>query len=228
MLWNSVRQATIWVIGLVLAAYFVFTLVGIHHFGMDEPGLIDSIRGNESNDKYRRTMEWATGLDAQGNENIPAGERIFNCNWDDFPKLFFLDQKHSYVYGLDPNYLYTQNPDLYKQLQDITNAKVDDAGPIIREKFGARFIFADAKENDDMVAKGLDSGWMEVVYEDDEGRILKIRDQKGQPPILMNRKQRKKNGSSMKKRRRQIKRPLTTTTKTTTMTRGISPRSKTR
>jgi len=182
VLWNSVRQATVWVIGIVLAAYFVFTLIGIHHFGMDEPGLIDSIRGNESNDKYRRTMAWATGLDAQGNENIPAGERIFNCNWDDFPKLFFLDQKHSYVYGLDPNYLYTQNPDLYKQLQDITNAKVDDAGPIIREKFGARFIFADAKENDDMIAKGLDSGWMEVVYEDDEGRILKIRDQKGQPP----------------------------------------------
>ncbi|MGH7783173.1 MAG: hypothetical protein ACREO5_04950, partial [Candidatus Binatia bacterium] len=26
------------------------------------------------------------------------------------------------------------------------------------------------------------SGWMEIVYEDDEARILKIRDQKGQPP----------------------------------------------
>lgn len=180
--WNSAKQASAWVIGIVLAAYFVITLTGFHHFGIDEGGLVDSIRSNEPNDKYRRTMEWATGLDAQGNENIPAGERIFNCNWDDFPKLFFLDQKHSYVYGLDPNYLYSQNPDLYKELQDITNAKVDDAGPIIREKFGARFIFADAKENDDMIAKGLDSGWMEVVYEDDEARILKIRDQKGQPP----------------------------------------------
>jgi hypothetical protein len=127
-------------------------------------------------------MQWATGRDAQGNENIPAGERIFNCSWDDFPKLFFYDQKHSYVYGLDPNYLYSENPDLYKQLVDITAGKVDDAAPIIRDKFGARYIFADAKENEDMIAKLLESGWVETVYEDEEARLLKIRDQKGAAP----------------------------------------------
>ena len=92
-------------------------------------------------------MEWATGPMGR-KENIPAGERIFNCNWDDFPKLFFYDQKHSYVYGLDPNYLYSENPDLYKSLMDITNGKIDDPAPVIREKFGARYVFADAKEND--------------------------------------------------------------------------------
>jgi len=32
------------------------------------------------------------------------------------------------------------------------------------------------------MAKLLDSGWADTVYEDDEGRLLKIRDQKGQPP----------------------------------------------
>jgi hypothetical protein len=127
-------------------------------------------------------MAWATGVDEKGNENIPAGERIFNCNWDDFPKLFFLDTKHSYVYGLDPNYLYSENPELYKLLQDITNAKIDDAAPIIRDKFGSRYIFADAKENEDMFAKLLESGWVDMVYEDDEARILKIRDVKGEPP----------------------------------------------
>jgi hypothetical protein len=180
--WNSVRRGTPWIVGTLLGLYLVFTFVGFHHLGIDhQAGLVASIRRNQANDKYRRTMAWATGFDAQGNENIPAGERIFNCNWDDFPKLFFLDQKHAYVSGLDPNYLYSQNPDLYQELQDITNAKVDDAGPIIREKFGARFIFADAEENEDMIAKGLHSGWMELVYEDDEARILKIRDQKGQP-----------------------------------------------
>ncbi|MEP6847800.1 MAG: hypothetical protein ABI999_03015 [Acidobacteriota bacterium] len=180
--WNSVKLACAWVIGIVLTVFFVYNLTGIHSFGLNEDGLVSIIKGNESADRYRRTMEWATGLDEKGNENIPAGERIFNCNWDDFPKLFYFDTKHTYVYGLDPNYLYSQNPDLYKLLIDITNGKTEDAGPIIREKFGARFIFADAKENDDMIAKGLESGWMEIVYEDDEGRLIKIRDQKGQPP----------------------------------------------
>src|SRR5688572_12182449 len=126
-------------------------------------------------------MEWATGVDANGNENIPAGERIFNANWDDFPKLFFFNQKHQYVYGLDPNYLYSQNPDLYKLLLDITSGKTDDAGPLIREKFGANYVFTDGKENDEMVAKLLASGWADVVYDDDEGRILKIRAEKGEP-----------------------------------------------
>ncbi|MFH4325159.1 hypothetical protein WAJ71_21690, partial [Acinetobacter baumannii] len=76
-------------------------------------------------------MEWATGKDENGNSNIPDGERIFNANWDDFPKLFFYDTRHSYVYGLDPNYLYSANPDLYRLLLDITNAKIDDAAPLI-------------------------------------------------------------------------------------------------
>ena len=89
-------------------------------------------------------MAWATGVDASGKENIPAGQRIFNANWDDFPKLFFLNTKHSYVYGLDPNYLYSQNPELYKLLLDITGAKTDDPAPLIRERFGANYVFADA------------------------------------------------------------------------------------
>jgi len=184
LFWNSVKLATVWVIGIVLTVFFVYNLTGFHHFGIDESGLVDIIRGNEAGDRYRRTMEWATGLDEKGNENIPAGERIFNCNWDDFPKLFYYDTKHAYVFGLDPNYLYSQNPDLYKLLLDITSGKTEDAGPIIREKFGARFIFADAKENDDMIAKGIDRGWMEIVYEDDEARIVKIRDQKGSAPAV--------------------------------------------
>jgi hypothetical protein len=120
-------------------------------------------------------MTWAK-------QNIPAGERIFNCNWDDFPKLFFFDQMHSYVYGLDPNYLYSKDPELYTLLMDITQAKKDDPAPLIRDKFGSRWVFADAKENTDLIAKLLDSGWAEIAYEDDEARIVKIRDQKGAPP----------------------------------------------
>ncbi|MEQ1763900.1 MAG: hypothetical protein ABL984_12255 [Pyrinomonadaceae bacterium] len=179
--WGIIREGTAWAIGILLGLWFLFNMIGFHKFGIDQEGLAETIRGNEANDRYRRSMEWATGVDANGSENIPAGERIFNANWDDFPKLFFFNQKHSYVYGLDPNYLYSQNPDLYKLLLDITSAKTDEAGPLIREKFGANYVFTDGKENDEMVAKLLASGWADVVYDDDEGRILKIRAEKGEP-----------------------------------------------
>lgn len=180
--WRSFREASAWVIGIVLTIYFLVNVTGFHRFGIDQEGLAETIAANEANDKYQRAMAWATGTDESGKENIPKGERIFNANWDDFPKLFFFNTKHSYVYGLDPNYLYSQNPDLYKLLQDITGGKVEDAAPLIREKFGANYIFTDAKENDDMVAKLLESGWVDMVYEDDEARLLRIRPEKGETP----------------------------------------------
>ena len=179
--WNLVRQASVWVVGILLVIFWFYNLIGLHKFGFDEAGMIDNIASNEPADKYRRAMEWATGLDETGADNIPKGERIFNCTWDDFPKLFFYDTKHTYVYGLDPNYLYTENPELYKLLKDLTEGKIEDPAPLIRDKFGSNYIFADAKENTDMIAKALESGWVETVYEDDEARLLKIRAQKGQP-----------------------------------------------
>ena len=144
--------------------------------------MIDNITSNEPGDKYRRAMEWATGLDETGADNIPKGEIIFNCTWDDFPKLFFYNTKHRYVYGLDPNYLYSENPELYKLLKDLTEGKIDDPAPLINEKFGANYIFADAKENTDMIAKALESGWVETIYEDDEARLFRIRPVKGDAP----------------------------------------------
>ncbi|HUR98926.1 MAG TPA: hypothetical protein VMZ26_12740 [Pyrinomonadaceae bacterium] len=179
---HALKLVGIAALGFFLTVYFVFNFRGVHAFGVDQEGIAETIANNDSDYRYRRAMAWATGVDSNGKDNIAAGERIFNCNWDDFPKLFFLDTKHSYVYGLDPNYLYSKNPELYKLLQDITNAKVDDAAPVIREKFGANYVFADAKENEDMFAKLLESGWVEMAYEDDEARILKIRETKGEPP----------------------------------------------
>ncbi len=179
--WASARTASVWVIGIALVIFWFYNLTGLHSFGFNEPGMIDNIKSNEPNDKYRRVMEFATGLDETGAENIPKNEIIFNCTWDDFPKLFFFNTKHRYVYGLDPNYLYSENPELYTSLKDLTEGKIDDPAPVIREKFGARYIFADAKENTDMIAKMLESGWVETIYEDDEARMFKIREVKGDP-----------------------------------------------
>lgn len=180
-IWANVRAASVWVIGISLTVVFLASLVGFHKLGFDFAGVSENIASNEPADKYKKTMEWATGLDETGAENIPAGELIFNCTWDDFPKLFFYNTKHRYVYGLDPNYLYSENPEQYKMLKDLTEGKIDDPAPMIREKFGARYVFADAKENTDLFAKLLSSGWGEIIYEDEDARLLKIRDVKGDP-----------------------------------------------
>ena len=67
-------------------------------------------------------------------------------------------------------------------MQDINAGKVDDPAPEIRDNFGSKYIFSDTKENQDFIAKTLNSGWADKVYDDDEAIILKIRDVKGTPP----------------------------------------------
>ena len=179
---GAFKQTAPWVIGIFFVGLMFYNYIGINikPFGMKyleikQEGLITSIRKNEPNDKYEEAMNWAV-------ENIPAGERIFNCNWDDFPKMFFFDTKHSYVYGLDPNYLFSQDEELYKLVKEITDGKIDDPAPLIRDKFGSRYIFSDAKENEDFIAKILQSGWAETVYEDGEAYFIMIREDKGEPP----------------------------------------------
>lgn len=174
---DNLKQAGLWLLGLVLVGWITYNLAGIdltRWIDFRQSGLISSIRSNESDDRYRRAMNWAV-------QNIPEGERIFNCNWDDFPKLFFLDQKHTYVYGLDPNYLYSENPELFKLIGPLTSGKEENPGPIIREKFRANYIFTDAKENEDLVANCIQSGWCETAYEDDEAIFLRIREKQGEP-----------------------------------------------
>ena len=82
---TAARQASVWVLGIALCVFWMYNLTGLHSWGFDVPGMIDNISSNEPADKYRRAMEWATGLDETGAENIPKGEMIFNCTWDDFP-----------------------------------------------------------------------------------------------------------------------------------------------
>lgn len=163
-----------YMLGAVLLFIMFFNFGGTKLLGLKQEDLLSSIQKNEKHDKYEEAMDWAK-------ENIPADEVIFNCNWDDFPKLFYFNTKHKYVWGLDPNYLYSQDPDLFRLVKDITAGKIEDPAPIIREKFKSKWIFSDARENEDFIAKILESGWAKTRYEDGEAYILEIVNEKSEP-----------------------------------------------
>jgi hypothetical protein len=132
-----------------------------------------SIAGEAEPDRYRGGMQWIRA-------NVPADQIIFNTDWDDFPKMFYYDINHTYVSGLDPNYLLDKNPELSKLYEDITLGKTKDAAPIIRDRFGARYVFSDNEDvHNDFYFNAKESGWFDIVYEDEECTVLHIRDQKG-------------------------------------------------
>ena len=109
--------------------------------------------------------------------NVPPGHIVFNTDWDDFPRLFYYDPTHSYVSGLDPTYLYDRSPELSELYDSITLGKEEDPGPLIRDRFGARYVFTD-NSHDDFFLNARESGWLEIAYEDADCTIFHIRDQK--------------------------------------------------
>jgi len=135
---------------------------------------INDIAGSEPHDYYRGGAQWL-------HANLQPGQIVFNTDWDDFPRLFYYDLSHTYVSGLDPTYLYDKDPALSQLYDRITLGEEEDPGPLIRDRFGARYVFTD-NSHQDFFDNAQASGWFEIVYEDKECTVLHIRDQKVEPP----------------------------------------------
>jgi hypothetical protein len=143
----------------------------------------NDIAGMAGPERYRKGSEWLKA-------NVPAGEPVFNSDWDDFPKLFFYDPQRPWIAGLDPTYLLDRDRELMRHYERIGRGEEEDPGPIIREKFClgegdarrcARYVITD-HEHEGFFNNALDSGWFEVAYEDEDVSILRVRDAKGEPP----------------------------------------------
>ncbi len=132
------------------------------------------IRRSEPHNFYRAGANWLRA-------NIPHGEIVFNTDWDDFPRLFYFDDTHYYVSGLDPNYLYERDPQLSRLYDRITTGKEDNPGPLIRTRFDARYVFTDNNHHD-FFAVARESGLFEIVYEDEDCTIMRILDEKPSLP----------------------------------------------
>lgn len=134
---------------------------------------LGDIAGSEPHDYYRKGAAWMQA-------NVPPGQIIFNTDWDDFPRLFYYDPSHTYITGLDPTYLFDRDPSLSKLYDRITLGQQEDPGPLIRDRFGARYVFSD-NMHQDFADNAQSSGWFEIIYEDHDCTIMRIRDEKELP-----------------------------------------------
>ena len=152
-------------VALALGVFLFFNLrATVHEIGRSSP-----------HNYYKAGADWMRA-------NIPPGQLIFNTDWDDFPRLYYFDETHYYVSGLDPSYLFDKNPALSRLYDRITLGQERDPGPLIRDRFGARYVFS-ANEHDDFFQHARESGWFDIVYEDTECTIMYIRDQKLEPDL---------------------------------------------
>ncbi len=104
--------------------------------------------------------------------NIAPGQMVFNTDWDDFPRLFYYDPNHAYVSGSRSHLSLRQRPELSQLYDRITLGEEEDPGPLIRDRFGARYVFTD-NSHDDFFDNAQESGWFEIVYEDKQCTVLR-------------------------------------------------------
>lgn len=116
---------------------------------------------------YRGAGEWLAA-------NTLPGTMVFNTDWDDFPILFYYSPNNTYAAGLDPTYLHNRDPELWKLYSTITLGEEDTPAPLIRDKFGAEYVFTD-NEHPDFMQIAEDSGDFEKVYEDQFTTVLRVR-----------------------------------------------------
>jgi hypothetical protein len=149
-----------WLIGGILA---VILLIGVWFTTRDAQ---QSVIDTKPAQRYSQASTWLMG-------NTPAGARIFQTDWDDFPRLFFYNTKNSYLIGLDPTYLYLKDPDLFELWIDITQGRQQVPSEPIFQQFAAEFVFTDTTHKKFIDRAREDMGLVEV-YQDDEAIIFQV------------------------------------------------------
>ena len=81
-------------------------------------------------------------------QNAKPGERVYESQWDVFPELFYGDDRLKYVSGLDPTFLYAQNPALSDSYFALTRGEATStAYHVIHDLAGASYVFVDRGES---------------------------------------------------------------------------------
>jgi hypothetical protein len=97
-----------------------------------------SIQKSKPFQTYAESSAWLAA-------NTPLGSRIFQTDWDDFPRLFFYNTQNTYLIGLDPTYMLYYNQDLYYTWVDITKGRIDNPSVMIAGNFGSEYVLSDLK-----------------------------------------------------------------------------------
>jgi hypothetical protein len=180
-----VERARAWEIVLVSTAFVLLTGGMVWYARVTA----QDIAGMAGPNFYKGGSEWLA-------KNAERGELIMNTDWDDFPKLFFYNPQLAYVSGLDPTYLLDKDrklSELHAKItigKELSDEEVSNLGPLIHDNFCTgegparrcvRYVFTD-HEHEDFYNNALDSGWFDEVYSDKECAVLRLRDEKGEPP----------------------------------------------
>ena len=119
-------------------------------------------------EKFLPAAQWL------GNNTMP-GSTIFHDDWDNWPALFYHNDKNYYLVGLDPTFMYNFDTELHQSYVNITTGvEKNDVAKQIQEKFQSNFVFIEKENHQEFINNLMIDGSAQRVYEDEETIIFKI------------------------------------------------------
>jgi hypothetical protein len=125
-----------------------------------------SVARSKPADQYAEASVWLA-------DNAEPGAMIFQTDWDDFPRLFFYNARSIYTVGLDPTYMELYDKDLFDEWRAITRGEIEQPSAVIRERFGASYVFTDLA-HDDFLDQAQDDPLLTELYRDEYAAIFAV------------------------------------------------------
>jgi len=130
------------------------------------PATQRSLRNSKPYNLYAGASAWLQ-------DNTSVGERVFQTDWDDFPRLFYYNTHNTYLVGLDPTYMQLYDPESYDLWVLITRGEVRQPSQFIANKFQSRYVHSDLKHGKFLSYAEQDPGLREV-YRDDQAVVYEV------------------------------------------------------
>ncbi len=152
-----------------LRAYLSFIILVV----LVVAGAIKSIPAAQKSLNASKPYNLYAGASFWLQQNTTEGERVFQTDWDDFPRLFYFNTHNTYLVGLDPTYMQLYDAELYDLWVNITHGDVEQPSKVIASRFHSRFIHTDLNHGDFLRQAEKDPGLKEV-YRDDQAVIFEV------------------------------------------------------
>lgn len=131
-------------------------------------GLYLSLKNTSPYDRYKPATEWLK-------TNTPEKSIVFNVSWDDFPELFYWDDKNYYIVGMDPTFMYEYDKNLYEKWQAVGSGEDKKPSETIKKYFDSEIIFTNKFKNPSFIKNASADLGLEKTYEDSWSVIYKIK-----------------------------------------------------
>lgn len=114
-------------------------------------------------------------------EQSNPGDMVLNTQWDQFPQLWYWNSKNYYMAGMDPTFMYLQDPVRYWQWRKIADDNTDDwkdataTHLMIKESLATKFIFIETDRNSNII-EFLDQypQFFEPFFSEDNIAVYKV------------------------------------------------------